>query len=243
MKIINKNIIKIYYLLFIILFIIIIFGILYKNNLIEYFSPCEYNHIILNNVQLYELKELYIELINFFKENDIEYFAIAGTLIGTIRNGGLLPFDDDIDIGIFDKDILKINEYSNDNYYFENIGFGYKFFKKNNNTKLKIFIDIMVFELKDDMYKIINNYWDNESIKIDEIYPLIETKYSNLDIKVPNKYNLYLDRAFPDWDTKIKFQCGHFSDENNCTHKKMNLPNEIDVDHDNNKYLCYTNFN
>lgn len=35
--------------------------------------------------------------------NKIPYFAVAGTLIGIIRNGGLIPNDDDADIGFDEK--------------------------------------------------------------------------------------------------------------------------------------------
>lgn len=213
-----------------------------QNNFSENFSQCNYKHYVLDDDQLIELKDLYIELTRFFEESNISYFAIGGTLIGTVRNGGLLPFDDDIDIGILDKDVEKIEKYNNDNYYFEKTGFGYKIFKKNDDTKPKIFIDIMVFEIKNNMYKVINGNWGSESIKENELYPLLKMKYSDLDINVPNKYKEYLDRAFSEWDSKIKIQCGHFSDGNLCTYKKMGVPEEIDIGHDNNKYLCYSNF-
>lgn len=44
-------------------------------------------------------------------ENNIPYFAIGGTLLGAIRNGGLIPADDDMDLGFFAQDedaILKL---------------------------------------------------------------------------------------------------------------------------------------
>ncbi|WP_290721528.1 MULTISPECIES: LicD family protein [Exiguobacterium] len=47
-------------------------------------------------VQLAALKFL----ISYFDKHQIEYFVIAGTLLGTIRHQGFIPWDDDIDIGL-----------------------------------------------------------------------------------------------------------------------------------------------
>lgn len=43
----------------------------------------------------------------FCKENDIRYFAAYGTLIGTVRHQGLIPWDDDIDVWMLPNDYEK----------------------------------------------------------------------------------------------------------------------------------------
>lgn len=41
------------------------------------------------------------------KKHNIHYFAMSGTLIGTIRHGGFIPWDDDMDIGMLRADYEK----------------------------------------------------------------------------------------------------------------------------------------
>lgn len=43
-------------------------------------------------------------------ENNIRYFAIAGTAIGAVRHGGYIPWDDDIDIAMPRKDCARFIE-------------------------------------------------------------------------------------------------------------------------------------
>ena len=44
-------------------------------------------------------------LDNLFTKNNIEYFIYWGTLLGSIRHGGIIPWDTDIDIFINKKDV------------------------------------------------------------------------------------------------------------------------------------------
>ncbi len=113
---------------------------------------------LLNHNQNIELKILF-HLISILDKYKISYFLIYGSLLGSVRHGGFIPWDDDIDIGLTveaEKKFLKIpkNEFSpfflidwNSNY-----GYGLPFFKLvsrnetvDRNKSYESWIDIFTF--------------------------------------------------------------------------------------------------
>jgi len=54
--------------------------------------------------------ELLCKLDKVCKENDIDYSLTGGTLIGAVRHGGFIPWDDDIDIQMPRKDYMAFLE-------------------------------------------------------------------------------------------------------------------------------------
>lgn len=53
--------------------------------------------------QLYDLLQMFQE-----ERGDLQCFMTAGTLLGAKRHGGIIPWDDDIDLGIFKEDLPKL---------------------------------------------------------------------------------------------------------------------------------------
>lgn len=73
-------------------------------------------------VTIRELKECVLgvmdELDRFCRENDIRYFLLGGTMLGAVRHKGYIPWDDDIDVGMFREDYEKfINLYKSEKGY------------------------------------------------------------------------------------------------------------------------------
>jgi len=58
-----------------------------------------------------EVQDMQLELMkklhNFMEENQIQYYLIAGSALGAARHKGFIPWDDDIDIGLFRADYEK----------------------------------------------------------------------------------------------------------------------------------------
>ena len=65
----------------------------------------------LQNVQKMMLRDF----IKICEDNDITYFVNGGTLLGTIRHGGFIPWDDDIDLMMFRKDFEKLDKFFSEN--------------------------------------------------------------------------------------------------------------------------------
>ncbi|MCR5256227.1 MAG: LicD family protein [Acetatifactor sp.] len=58
----------------------------------------------LQNILLEMFKELHI----ICEENQIKYFMLGGTCLGAKRHKGFIPWDDDIDIGLYREDYEKL---------------------------------------------------------------------------------------------------------------------------------------
>lgn len=82
----------------------------------------ELNSQEFRKMQLTQL-DMLIELDRVCRKNDINYIIYAGTLLGAIRHGGYIPWDDDADIAMLREDYEKfknhINELDLDICYFQ----------------------------------------------------------------------------------------------------------------------------
>lgn len=68
----------------------------------------------------HQLMELMMVLDGICKENNIPYMLTGGNVLGAVRHGGFIPWDDDIDIALLKKDykcLLRIlRNYKSDKY-------------------------------------------------------------------------------------------------------------------------------
>ena len=51
------------------------------------------------------LLELMKEVHAFLGANNLNYYLLGGSALGAIRHNGFIPWDDDIDIGLFREDL------------------------------------------------------------------------------------------------------------------------------------------
>jgi len=78
---------------------------------------------MLRQLQMIEL-ELLLEVDRVAKKYDIPYRIIAGTMLGAVRHGGFIPWDDDADVAMLREDYERFREACRveldpDKYYFQ----------------------------------------------------------------------------------------------------------------------------
>ena len=230
----------IYYLVIIIIIIlqnILIRNMLIKNNYVHENKRmlamnginCQY---YISYAHHYNLFILFKYLTNILNENNIDYTITCGTLLGYYRhNNSFIPWDDDIDICVVEKDLNKLKQImkkvvQNDTYCFNDSPYGkdtfYQFSLNPVNIKTiisdcNIVIDIFIINNKTNeniytYYDIVKTYFPNEYYLKDELYPLRTGTFKlylpngtigdEILIKLPNKSRSYLDRSYSDWETK-----------------------------------------
>ena len=103
------------------------------------------------NLQLLE-KNLLKAFIEICEKNQLDYWIYAGSLLGTVRHKGFIPWDDDVDTCMPREDIERLREFLKDNEQYrltvkydawgfcKQIRFCYK------DSKLPIFIDVFPFD-------------------------------------------------------------------------------------------------
>lgn len=159
--------------------------------------------------------EAYYELMKkvdgILLENDIPYFIIDGTLLGSMRHGKMIPWDDDIDIGMEKEHIEKMKNIDWESYGLKASNLNWntmgkiRFIDKFTHTdKFKgVFIDVFPYEKNDDKYTLSDPWslkmWPQDYFYHGEIYPIKRYKFGNLMVNGPNKPKLYLERLYGNW--------------------------------------------
>jgi lipopolysaccharide cholinephosphotransferase len=155
-------------------------------------------------------------VIDKFDNEGIEYWADGGTLLGAVRNQGIIPWDDDVDIGCFNKDKKKIQKVLDDivgnNIYSScETYFGYKIFPPNGKTlycrgrplpykypALDIFLYSKDLEYVSEKAK---TYF-KRAFTFSNLFPIKKFKFEDFEINGANDAEDYLDKQYGDnWRT------------------------------------------
>ena len=54
--------------------------------------------------------DLYLEFVRVCRKYNLRFYALGGTILGAVRHGGYIPWDDDLDVGMPREDYNKLFE-------------------------------------------------------------------------------------------------------------------------------------
>jgi hypothetical protein len=153
------------------------------------------------------MKDLIVVFNDFAKQQNITYFLYNGSLIGSYRHHGMIPWDDDVDVVVYEKhkSNLKVALTSLPN--------SFKGIVTNCRWKLTYrhlplirkgiswsypFIDISFFRLS------FGNVYDADipwaargfSYKICDVFPLVERSFWDMWLPVPRKTDVVLKASY-----------------------------------------------
>lgn len=138
------------------------------------------------------LKEMLIDFDKICQEHGVRYWLSSGTLLGAVRHGGFIPWDDDIDVDMTRNDFNKLiksfkesgkyilQTYRNDPYYywpFAKLRLKDSEIKEGNNNDIHYkyrgnFIDIFLIEYRYDYIATILSYPSKCLYKLSKIKKL-----------------------------------------------------------------------
>lgn len=188
----------------------------------EMFVPVD----ALTNYKQYKNNILFLEkVVNFLEQHNITYWAIGGTLLGAIRDKGMIPWDDDSDISV-PLDQIQLIEKKLDELKQLGIGwcpafFGYKFYDVNGvNTGYDYnypFVDVFVVVEYNDKWIYLKEkartIWPNEFVYSHELFPLKKYKYEHYEITSMSDPISFLDRAYNGWKIKAYKTYDHLQEK------------------------------
>ena len=151
--------------------------------------------------KLYQLMSIFH---NEAEKEGLEYLIDGGTLLGAVRHNEIIPWDDDIDIIIFNKEkLLKV--LTNLKCSYCEFKSGYKLFFEDGEPIKKYewtypFVDILLCTMEEGKTRYCSGLWKSFYHYEKDIYPLKKYKLKHLEVWGVNKPLPYLDRGYSKWD-------------------------------------------
>lgn len=169
--------------------------------------------LLINNIERFEItrnerNQIYYLLktiTDIFDSHNVIYWIDGGTILGAVRHGCIIPWDDDVDICILESDYDKLEEIAE-----QVLPLGFEIIRHWDLYKFRFagreypFVDIFL-NVKDGSRYTLNSekmlaYWPNEYFEFNELFPLKKYKFGDHYYSGPNYPLDYLDRMYLLWE-------------------------------------------
>ena len=197
---------------------------IYKNLAIKTEELENENHFkVTEELKEHQMKEL--ELLKVFiklcKEHNIDYVAECGTVLGSIRHGGFVPWDDDIDLALNGEGIKKLLSIESK---LKELGLKVDSVQKKvsdpfkpdrnidqlryiNNSGKDIWIDLFEYEEENGFYyhkyQYLKDTCPTQIYTKDEFENVKSHKFEDIEINIPSNPYKYLRRVYGEWERLI----------------------------------------
>jgi len=165
--------------------------------------------------RIYQLASTLAEL---FERIGLFYWTSGGTTLGIVRHGGLIPWDDDLDVCILQKDERKLTELSS---VFDEEGlcvqrtqpYAWKIFSRHDSVPINNsnythrfpFCDVFVMSKQAGRYMLCDktgrNAWPDEVYTVEQINGVEKRAFGNVLLPCPGRPTDYLTGTYgPGWN-------------------------------------------
>lgn len=154
----------------------------------------------------------------------VSYFIESGTLLGAMRHGGIIPWDDDVDIGVMDSELKRLQSHVIP--HLKKMGYGVSFpcgpqgqpssrydqgewhgFQVSNGV---CHLDIFLYAKKPNgKVRYRTNFCAHQFFYENELFPLKRYTLGPLVVWGPKDPVPYLNRSYKDWEEKAVFDGWH----------------------------------
>lgn len=176
--------------LFLLIFILLVFQVLVQLRNIYVKKIIE---LKIRPIQL-KIIDMLPKVINALDNAGIKYVLYGGGLLGVYRhNNSFIPWDDDIDLAIFNEGddfqtkISQVNdELKKYNMYLKDKFFGYAV--QNNDDQA--YIDLFIFSKEKDLWicnEKTRKMFKNDYFTDDMVFPIKKEMFEGIEVNVPNK--------------------------------------------------------
>lgn len=226
------------YIIFIIIIILLIVVFSKKYDSHENFVPVE---LLTDYKYLKQNKILMKKFHDLCDENDLTYWIIGGTMLGAIRDKGIIPWDDDLDVSMPEVDVnelFDIKQKLTD----QKLGIaewfgGYKVYDLNGSEIKGVnykypFIDIFVMTKNKNgnyiyKYKRAYELWPDE-YQMSDVFPLKKYQFEDYEVYGMNNSIKFLDEHYTGWKNKGQRYYDHIN-------QKASKKTEFSIDYNVNK--------